>query len=279
MSNELTTTNKLPAVIIKSDNALVMALQGKQIGNCSKLEIVAVLSPALEKARFDLGNKIDASAEAKKDNIIFLDSVLKDITLFCKFITLDEIPTILHNGSRAKYDEPGKVFVTVSNVVRWFMSYMTEQTRIDARRELERLKNPPPAPPTPEELEEIRVAMIDKAFTTYKSTRVYVDYGNSVYDAIEKYKPIPLTVERKKEIATKARLFLIAEANRPAKNVFEQKRNREFVEAVSNGYTQAKEQIRIQAKKFALLAFFDDLIEVDEDIMFHIKPYDNAEEL
>lgn len=247
--------------IYQSDNIYMMALQGTPCKVLTDKEVVTVLSIALDKARADCNYKIDNTPEGKKENRDNIASLLNDIRLFFKTLTDEELKLCIYFGSRAKYDEAGKVFISVANVSRWLATYMMCKERNDARRTLQAILNPPPVKviPTPEELEKERVIIITNAYEAYKNTGTFNDVLNMVYDAIEKYKKVPFDDIRKRQIAKRAKDHLI---------------NKGDIKHPNNLSSYDKDLIRVQAKKFALVEFFNDIAEVDEDILHFIKPED-----
>lgn len=271
MNKELTTTNNntgLTTVVIhQSNNALVMKLQGKVIRTATPLELATVVSACVEKARFDLGLRNDNITA--KDLSDFKDAIIAEIKTFFYTLTLEEIAEVFHRGTRGKFTDDGKVFLTVANVSQWFAKFMMLQERLEAKIELKRLSEPPPYVPTEEEQEQIRLQFIAEAYAKYKADTTFDDWYNKVFEAIEKYRPFDFTLEEKIAFGKTAKQNLIEAASKPARNLAQQQKNRAFAQAVIEGH--AKSEIAIEAKKVALRDFFRRLAEQDLDIMLWIK--------
>lgn len=267
---------------VQSNNAIVLALQTLRIYEATDKEIVTYLSPAIEKARLDLGLKTDNIVKA--DNKLFIDSVLKDLKTQFSAMTVGEIPIAVYNFTRGKYHAPGKdVFLTIAALSNGFRGYMQDQTRLQAKQELLMLTAPTEdeLTPTPEQVEERRIATIVNAFEVFKQTGLYEDHFNYVYDAVEKYQEIPFDIERKKKIAEEARQFLIKQNKGQAADKHDKKKkamNVKLLELVivkdvpmTEALQAMKTALRSQAKKMALIEFFKDLDKKNEHIKHYLK--------
>lgn len=267
---------------VQSNNQIVLALQTLRIYEATDKQIVTYLSPAIEKARLDLGLKTDFIK--KEDNKLFIDSVLKDLKTTFKQMTIGEIPIAVYNFTRGKYHAPGKdVFLTIAALSNGFKAYCEDQTRMQAKQELLMLQAPTEdeLTPTPEQVEERRIATIVNAFEVFQRTGIYEDHFNYVYDAIEKYQEIPFDKERKKLIAENARQHLIKENKGQAADKHDKKRklmNVKLLELVivkdvpmTEALQAMKVALKAQAKKMALIEFFKDLDKQNHHIKHFLK--------
>jgi hypothetical protein len=273
-SKELTTTNNntgpTTIVVHQSNNALVMKLQGKVIRTATPLELATVVSACVEKARFDLCLSNDNITT--KDLSDFKDAIISEIKTFFYTLTLEEIAEVFHRGTRGKFTDDGKVFLTVANVSQWFAKYMMMQERLEAKIELKRLSEPPPYVPTEEEQEQMRLKFIADAYAKYKAEGVFDDWYNKVFEAIEKYRTFNFTLEEKIAFGKTAKQNLIENASRPARNLAQQQKNRAFAQAVIEGH--AKTEVAIEAKKIALCEQFRRLAEENIDITAWLQQHE-----
>ncbi len=266
----------------RSNNAIVLALQTLRIYEATDKEIVTYLSPAIEKARLDLGLKTDNIVKA--DNKLFIDSILKDLKTQFSAMTIGEIPIAVYNFTRGKYHAPGKdVFLTIAALSNGFRGYTQDQTRLQAKQELLMLTAPTEdeLTPTPEQVEERRIATIVNAFEVFEQTGLYEDHFNYVYDAIEIYQKIPFDVKQKTEIAEEARQFLIKENKGQAADRYDKRKkamNLKLLELIivkdvpiTEAINLMRVSVKTQAKKIALLRFFKSLCEKNQHIKHYLK--------
>lgn len=246
-------------IVYQSSNPIVMALQGKLISDSTDFDVVSVLSDCVDKARFDIGTRIENISE--EDNEKYIESVLADIRTFFYTLTLEQIPMIFHRGTRGKFDNNERIMhlppVTVS---KWFAAWMLSAERLEAQKELEALRTPPPVVKTEEEKIEMRYTWITEAYDKYKQDGTFDDFANVVYEAIEKFKAIPFDAERKKKIADRARAKLIEGLEKPG-GLQQPNKDRILLKELKEG--RGKDAIRAEAKKLALNELFNDLAEVD----------------
>jgi len=255
---------------VQSDNKIVIALQTLRIYEATDKQIVSYLSPAIEKARFDLGLKTDNINS--KDNLLFIDSILRDLKDHFGAMTIGEIPIAVYNFSRGHYHAPDKdVFLTPGALSKGFKAYTNEPKRMQAKQELLMLQAPTEEEltPDPEAVEKERIRLIVNAFDVFYKTGTYDDHFNVIYKSIEVYKPIPFNIDKKKEIVEKARQFLIAENKSQSADIHERNKkkiNLKVLELItmkdipiSEAMKQMKETLKIQAQKFALIEFFKQL--------------------
>lgn len=281
ISTESTEMQVMP--IIESNNEIVLALQTLRIYEARDKQIVAYLSPAIEKARLDLGLKTTGISTA--DNKLFVDAVLKDLKTQFSAMTIGEIPIAIYNFTRGKYHAPGKdVFLTIAALSNGFRAYTQDTTRLQAKQELLMLTAPTEEElePKPDEVEARRVAIISNAFEVFKQTGIYEDHFNYVYDAIEShYSLIPFDLEQKKRIAEEARQFLIKQNKAQAADKYDKREKSlklkllELVIVKDVPMTEAliklKTELKTQAKKIALIEFFKALDKKNK----HIKHFLN----
>lgn len=267
----------------RQSKALIAAVQSERIAVVKNKDVVALISEAVEKARFDLGLR---SAEiTDEDNDLFVSSLLADLRLNFPALGVDEIKIVIYNFVRGKYTPADRqIFLTVANLNKAFEVHMNDMKRQQAKAAA-LLALPPPeekTAPTPEEVERQRIEIIVSAFEKFKLKGYYYDASNFVYTAIELYKKIPFDKKRKDGFLNEARVKLKTDNSRTSNTTEERKVKKAFIQILSvntaeeadlleDGIKQRAQMVYralvSEAKNIALNAFFGDLKEFDADIL------------
>lgn len=120
---------------------------------------------------------------------------------------------------------------------------------------------PEPPPPSPEEMEQLRIKCAISCFVNYAKNGLLIDYGNVTFDYLDKRKIIPHTRERKWEIFNKAKEQLKQQAFNAA-----MKGGQKFSDALPKIESNEANQVVSAAKRLALEVFFTELIEAQIEL-------------
>lgn len=275
---------KLASANDAQSRALIAAVQSDRVALAKNKPVAALISEAVEKARFDLGLRTHEISD--EDNEMFISNLLDDLRLNFPAIGIQEIPIVIYNFTRGKYTPNDRqIFLTVSNLHLAFKAHMSDMKRQQAKAAA--LLLAPPAEetktePTPEQVETQRIEMIVNAFEKYKAKGHYDDISNFVYTAIELYKKIPFNKQQKDAFLELARKNLKKDNSRTSNTIEERKVKKAFIQILSVNTAEDVESLDddvkkraqmvykalvAEAKVLALNAFFKDLKEFDADIL------------
>lgn len=244
-----------PAVI-----PFIHALNSATVRNSADEDIKISLHEGISVAIFDLGHTKPAG---EKEMMIV--SLLPQVKSELANITLGEIKLFCKLGAQEKYGE--NMGVNVVAVLRWLHAGMVDAGRVQAKQAI----NPPE--PLPKALDYSRKDWIDRiclAFEKYKEMGFYHDFGNPLYDFLEKEGFINFTVERKNEIKAQ---FLAKENDRltakleTTKATEDRTRLQKDIERLRSG----QEDLRSKLKREALQVFFQDCVDVDLDLRLELE--------
>lgn len=249
---------------IPSNNPMIVALQAKRIRDLDDFQIVSQLSEAILKARFDLGLRTDGTTS--EDKHFFLDSVLVALKESFSMLTMPEVKLAVNNFTMGNYTPDGKVFLSVSALCQAFARYMSDQNRQEAKKQLERLREPEPDQPTEQEKQALRIENVKKAWQDFKKNGNYEDVGNAVFTTLNRLKLFPYQEARRQMFKEQAKRNLQRFYNPVTVigNTGKQSDFKKILSGLENGSEQ--DRIIIEAKKIALNTFFADMVELGEEI-------------
>lgn len=230
------------------------ALEGKRVMDCSDNEIKASLSIGINKAVFNMGHP----AKDIKDLTLMINELLGDVKTFCQAFTLPELVLACQNGSKEAY---GQNFgVNVASVMRWMMGLLNDMKRQAAKKLL--LDYSKPKEEQPKELtDKERSSLAIEAFEKFKKTGIYDDWGNVIFNYLERIQVLNFSNERKAEIKEIVKKKEIERLSAPLNMEEKRKFDREILD-ILNGV----EDLKSKCRKEALRVYFSELIELEFEL-------------
>ncbi len=216
------------------------------------------------------GQKSNFSQEEFKNELAFLVKNTSDqILIEVPNIRLEEIPLAIKKGILG---ELGEWFgLNVVTFVKFIKVYYESEKRLKIMID-NRIPEPEKLPPSPEELRIAENEIIVNAFKKFSETGSYEDHGNHIYNKLDARGLIPYTGDRKKKFMEEAKSNLLARNNTKTALSLEEKRTFErVVSAIMNNTPDSRKDIVREAKKIALKVLFNELIEMETDIVEFIE--------
>lgn len=244
---------------LPSENSLVkQALQATKINQALPHEIGGAISGAIDKAIFYLGLKTD---ETDRDLIKL--NVIADIKRHFPLLTVDELAIAIDNGVHGKYG--AVVGLSPKDVYNWINAYSISNERRENQERLQK-EQTEVKEPTEEEKEKLRWDNMINAFAIFKEKGTFNDFGNAVYNYLDKKEKINFSVEQKEDFMRMALINLKNQFN-PLQHVGNMVKAGEF-KAILNEIIEQPKSIRVvsEAKKVALNTFFSELAEMEMNI-------------
>lgn len=211
------------------------------------------------------GFKSNLTQEQYKKELSFLvESVCELIIKKVPRLRIEEIPFAFKNGALSEYGPFQGL--SVATFIFFAKSYYDSENR--SRMILaNRIEDKKPKPTKEEELAAVKDTII-KAYQSFIEKGSYEDYGNFVYDKMDKFGLIALSPFKKDEIYNQAKQSIEAKKNpQNAGNRQEFKSLSKALELINNPDSiSGRNMIKNVAKKIALQVVFQDLLKVKIDI-------------
>lgn len=229
------------------------ALDSKKVAQSTESEIACTLSQAVTKAFFYLNYKPKSSEEYG----LIIDALLSEVVQHFKGLTLEEIKLACLHGSKGYYGDV--MGIGVAQVLKWLDMFMADSRRIKARKELSIAR---------ESKQECKQLTNDdyknlalNAFEQYKKTGHYDDYGNIIYNFLEREDIINFCSQRKKEIKNTVLELELKKRSTPF-NIDEKRRFEREKNEILNGFGG----LAGKCKRYALQVYFSELLEMGMEL-------------
>lgn len=237
---------------------LMTALKDTKISEARLSDLAEIVSSSIEQGIFYLGlNKNET------DRGLLKVAVIEDCRNQFPSLTLSEIAIAIKRGVRGEF---GEVYgIAPKDVLAWLSAFKKDAIRLEALKEIaanDEINR------TPTEQEEIEIAMnaLDIAWRTYKETGTYVDHGNTIYNILDNNRKFSFTREEKNAFLASAK-FRMLNYYAPEKHIGNDVKMKEIMAI----YTQIRDddsnvRVRSEAKRIALMVFFERLLQSGKDI-------------
>jgi len=244
---------------LQSENNLVkQALQATKINQALPHEIGGAISAAVDKAIFYLGLKTEDS-----DRDLIKLNVIADVKRHFPLLTVDELAIAIDNGVHGKYGNV--VGLSPKDVYNWINAYSISNERRENQERLQK-EQTEVKEPTDEEKEKLYFENLINAFEIFKEKGTFSDFGNAVYNYLDKKGKINFTVEQKEDFMRMALINLKNEFN-PLQHVGNMIKANEF-KLILNEIIEQPKNLRVvsEAKRCALNHLFKEFAEIDMEI-------------
>lgn len=196
---------------------------------------------------------------------IIVNILEKDIRENFPMLTMDEVSHAINKGIRGEYTE--RTDISNANIYQWLKAWKNSEERMNAIANRNTLALPERGTLTEAEKKQSSVSHVLMLFDHYKNTHEVTDYGNAAYLFLEKEGIINYTPERKREIFEQAKVSLSEQIKlRRFSTMSDRRRLKAMADVVLDG--GMKPEVIIEARRLALKIFFDNLIEMEEDLSF-----------
>lgn len=271
MENQLTITDK--SAISQMPQQLqkyALAKEGEIVAKMSVKFAIKSIYEIIAKTLVDTGVRNIQDQEQVIVNIA--DSVYKLICDKYKTLTINELKLVCFNGALEEY---GKYFgINLKTVSDWLKGYLNDENKKKAMAEWNRLIDLVQIKKYSDEQKEFIV--LDGCvnfFEEYKQAGILkqilvpADSLAAVfYDTLKEIKLLIFTKERKLQIYDEAEILYkkkLAESRDNRKIKFEQKDMDYMLEMIANNSNKSFANL---CKRLSLYKYFDDLIEMDQDM-------------
>lgn len=230
------------------------ALNDKRVMDSTDDEIKAALSAGIHKAIFNLGQQPKSLGEITLMN----NELVGEVKNFCKAFTLTEIVLACQNGAKEAY---GQNFgINVATVMRWMMGLLNDMKRQSAKKLIADYSKPKEE--KPKELTDAeRKSLALEAFEKFKKTGNYTDWGNVIFNYLERIEVLNFSNERKAEIKEIVKQKEIERLSAPLSLEEKRKFDREILD-ILNGV----EDLKSKCRKEALNIYFSELVELEMEL-------------
>ncbi|WP_295714767.1 hypothetical protein [Mucilaginibacter sp.] len=159
-----------------------------------------------------------------------------------KAMTEAEVRAAFENGAKGYYGE-NKAGMCAATCIKWLYSYYLDAKRIEAKKTIQAQQTQEQPVPAAELPNTERQALIQSAYGKYLETGSYHDYGNLIYNLLDKEGLLPYSTPEKKVFLESARKSLHAKLQF-ANNLQERRENdrkiADLMESDTNAITEAK---------------------------------------
>ncbi len=232
------------------------ALNSKKVVDCVDSEIMMSISAGVAKAIFDLGHQAKDVTEYQQ----MCNSIFIKVRRRFGMLTLDEIKLACEYGSEGAYGDV--MGVNVVQVTKWLQAFVADLRRIKAKKELLASQESKPEQKQLTESDYTNLAL--SAFDKYKETGYYNDYGNIIYNFLERSGIINFCDQRKKEIKEAVLKEEIERFSTPI-NLYEKRRFEREKSEILDGMLG----LAGKCKKHALLVYFSELLSMGMELELH----------
>lgn len=280
MENQLTITdknaiNQLPIALQK----YALAKEGEIVSKMSLKFAIKAIYEVIAKTLIDTGVK-----NIPEQQQVILNISETVYTLICdkyKNLTINELKLACFNGSLEEY---GKYFgVNLKTVSDWLKGYNNDENKKKAMAEWNKMIDLVQIRKyNDDQKEQIVLDGCIHFFNEYKANGLLNQIISPIdslcaifYDKLKEKKLILFTKERKLEIYDKAVIKYkeqLDEAKKNRKLKFEQKHMDALLESMANNSNKPFANL---CKKISLLQYFDELIEMDQDLKTLIQNHEN----
>lgn len=233
------------------EKQMIEAKKSNVISQIDKRDLFEKLKTIIKAVYFKAGFEIKGNNEVEiaEQIILLTQAFMQELLIRFSEICISEIEIALNNGIYKKYGE----YMALSSVtfITWIDKYY-EQRRdlIFKQRQIEEKidRNKEIAIPNPEQIENDLRKLSLEAFEKFKKTGFYNDYGNCVYDYLNKKGMIKFSSEEKNKFMFEAKLK-IAEEDK-------EKRFKDFLLLIERKDKKATNIVVCEAKRIALNKYF-----------------------
>jgi hypothetical protein len=218
--------------------------------------------PENEKLNLIMGNILNAvftggwATKADADIQLMAGSLLIDIDGRFQLMTDIEIREAFIAGAKGNYGE-NKGGLSVVACVGWLSSYCLDSSRAKAKKEIEakkQIEENNKMRPIPGLNDNDKKIAIQSAYDKYLKQGTYHDYGNLIYDLLDKSGMIPFTNAEKRAFLEKGRK-VIYDRLQNWRDMQEKRENEKKLEELM----ESDKTAIIEAKRLALLDYFERL--------------------
>jgi len=223
--------------------------------------------------------RLGLKTREEADEVIFLNTIERDCSKF-PGLTSGEILKALEMGLDGVFNPDKDIFFNSSVFVRWIRTYIEETKKpvIAKHAQLVHQIKEPSAEPTLRESLESKFKILEMAIDKTLSGAIYQDYGNVLYDFLEKFGYLVLTTDQKWKAMDMAKLMMLSEA--------QDSKDRAKIKSVMNMITDygngiKNEAIAVTAKRWIIsgklkeitLAGLDDAADFLENVKIKVADY------
>lgn len=251
---ELHKGNNLPS----KNELIIQALKDVKVKNAEPAKIGISISDAIDQAIFFLGLNKDTT-----DVGLLKLTVIQDVKESFPLLTVEEVCIAIKNGSRGKYGQP--IGFAPKDAYNWINAYSISNERRENQERLQK-EQAEVKEPTEEEKEKLYFDNLINAFEIFKEKGTFSDFGNAVYNYLDKKGKINFTVEQKEDFMRMALANLKNEFN-PLQHVGNMIKANEF-KLILNEIIEQPKNLRVvsEAKRCALNHLFKEMAEMDMEI-------------
>jgi len=233
------------------EKQMLEAQKSNIISQIDKRELFEKLKTIIKSVYFKAGYEIKGNNENEiaGQTILLTQAFMQELLIRYSEIHISEIEMALNNGIYKKYGE----YMSLSSVtfINWIDKYYTQ--RIDLifkQRQIEEKlqKNKEMIKPSESEIEQRMKDLALKAFETYKEKGFYDDFGNCVYDYLDKKGMIKFTSDEKNKFMHDAKLKLSSNDK--------EKRFKDFLKLIEQKDKKTINVVISEAKRLALNNYF-----------------------
>ena len=253
---------KIENKVVFSDSERLFIDSNKSVRILDKkpIELESELSEMLYSVYYYMGQQI-----TDLELGILVENVMHDLVTEFKHQTYEEIKLAFHYGVRGRF---GQFFgLNPATFNGWIRAFLVDHGRLESLKKENRFILKQKNEPTQEELEIRSKNFALKAFEEFKINGSYDDFGNPVYEYLDKKGLIPFSNKRKQEIYEQAKVSL-KEKHAPAfaSNQREKEIFKSVISKIESAGKDPIEIVRVESRKIALNLFFSELVEMQEEL-------------
>ena len=212
----------------------------------------------INKAILDSGYGVNLS---KKERVLLISSILTDVMMSFPYLTTQEVGIAFKKGCREEYGEYKGVSVRV--FYKWLKLY-TQETKIDANRELIKLDVPKPKILTEEDIKETQDKWLNGVYIAFdeyveKGELKFYDTNNMLHDYLRDLGVLIILGTRKEIFSEAEQIIRIQHDPLSGKNSVQRNDFLKVIDALNNKDESVKDKIISEAKHITLRRYLSDL--------------------
>lgn len=241
---------------------LLEAMQSAKICEIPPIELDTVLMTAVHRAYRDKGQDV-----ACEDMDYIVDNLCERVLSACPFVRIAEIPIAIEKGILGDYGD--YYGLNVNTFVSFIRSHYNSLKRASLAKQTQPKEEEKPIP-TEEEQKKTQRQVIVNAFEGYRKNGSYTDYGAYIYKSLKSMNVFNFSEERQKKFLEKGKERVLSSLRTDMqRNPHERNKCKRLMDEAMNigkDKTEGKTMVYNAALQIALNRFFDDLIEMEQDI-------------
>ena len=252
--------NTISTPLTIQEGEIVKAKTSALINDLPEGDVFLKVKMLIKMAYFNAGFKINGDTEVEmSDNLILMTrSFILELKSKYNIFSIEELDIIFRRGVLKEFGD--YMGLSVVSFMSWVGEYYQQRQLAIFKNNDNLAKSYKEPEISDQEKEEIMIKGVHRAFAEYKEKGQYHDFGNAIYNYLDKKGLIKFTPADKQSFMASARMNLQLDTNEKiengCRNVFERNELFKFIKQLEQNDTSIHKRIISEAKQVALNLFF-----------------------